>query len=207
MSIDFGVFMSLFNKSNIDYIIVGLGNPGAKYSETRHNAGFMAIDYIVRQTNDKEKLKHNALCIQTNLFNKKILLMKPQTFMNDSGRAVKEASDYYKVSADKIIVIFDDISLNPGQIRIRRNGSAGGHNGIKSIIEYLGTSDFPRIKVGVGAKPHPDYDLADWVLSKFPPSDMKKIQSVFSFISESADLMVNGKITDAMNKYNSKSAE
>lgn len=207
MSIDFGVFMSLFNKSNIDYIIVGLGNPGSKYSETRHNAGFMAIDYIVRQINDKEKIKHNALCIQTNLFNKKILLMKPQTFMNDSGRAVKEASDYYKVSADKIIVIFDDISLNPGQIRIRRNGSAGGHNGIKSIIEYLGTSDFPRIKVGVGAKPHPDYDLADWVLSKFPPYDMKKIQSVFSIISESAELIVNDKITEAMNKFNSKSVE
>ena len=197
--------MSFFNKSTIDYIIVGLGNPGPKYSETRHNAGFMAIDYIAKQTSDKEKLKHDALCIQTNFSSKKVLLMKPQTFMNDSGRAVRSAADYYKVPADKIIVIFDDISLNPGQIRIRRNGSAGGHNGIKSIIEYLGTSDFPRIKVGVGAKPHADYDLADWVLSKFPPNDMKKIQSVLTFVSEAAELMVNDKITDAMNNYNSKS--
>lgn len=197
--------MSFFSKSSIDYIIVGLGNPGPKYAETRHNAGFISIDYIKGKTAEREKIKHDALCIQTKILDKKVLLMKPQTFMNDSGRAVFSATDYYKVPSENVIVIFDDISLNPGQMRIRRNGSAGGHNGIKSIIEYLGTSDFPRIKIGVGAKPNPEYDLADWVLSKFPSSDMKKIETLLPGVWDAVELIVNGKINDAMNKYNSKS--
>ena len=133
--------------------------------------------------------------------------MKPQTFMNDSGRAVRSAVDYYKVPVENVIVIFDDISLNPGQMRIKRNGSAGGHNGIKSIIEYLSSSDFPRIKVGVGAKPHSDYDLADWVLSKFTPADRKKIDEILPNVADAVELIVNGKINDSMNKYNSKSAD
>ncbi len=199
--------MIFSNKNTIDYIVVGLGNPGTKYSETRHNAGFISIDYIRNQTHDQEKIKHNALCTQTKIYNKKILLIKPQTFMNDSGRAVFSAANYYKVPAEKIIVIFDDISLNPGQMRIRRNGSAGGHNGIKSIIEYLGTSDFPRIKIGVGAKPHSDYDLAEWVLSKFSTMEMKKIDSLLPSVSDALDLIVNDKINDAMNKYNSKATD
>lgn len=199
--------MKLFGKSNVDYIVVGLGNPGVKYSETRHNVGFMSIDYIKEKTIEKEKIKHDALCIMTQLFDKKILLMKPQTFMNNSGMAVRSAADYYNVPAERIIVIFDDISLNPGQIRIKRNGSAGGHNGIKSIIEHIGTSDFPRIKIGVGAKPHPDYDLADWVLSKFPPQDAKKINMVLPWVSDAVNNIVNGKINDAMNNYNSKSVD
>lgn len=196
--------MSFFNKSTIDYIVVGLGNPGTKYTYTRHNAGFMAIDFAVKQTTDKEKIKHDALCVQTNMFGKKILFMKPQTFMNDSGRAVRSAADYYKVSPENILVIFDDISLNPGQMRIRRNGSAGGHNGIKSIIEYLGSSDFPRIKVGVGAKPSEDYDLADWVLSKLSNTEQDKIQAIFPWILQSIELITNGKINEAMNSFNSK---
>ena len=130
--------------------------------------------------------------------------MKPQTFMNDSGRAVRSAADYYKVSPENILVIFDDISLNPGQIRIRRNGSAGGHNGIKSIIEYLGSSEFPRIKIGVGAKPSEDYDLADWVLSKLSTSEQEKIQSVLPWVLQSIELITNGKINEAMNCFNSK---
>ncbi len=198
--------MGIFSKSTIDYIVVGLGNPGAKYAETRHNAGFISIDYIINKTNEKEKIKHDSLCVQTRFDGKKILFMKPQTFMNDSGRAVYSAAKYYNVPAENIIVVFDDISLEPGQMRIRRNGSAGGHNGIKSIIEYLNSSDFPRIKVGVGAKPHADYDLADWVLSKFPASDQKKIDSLLPWVEDAVKLIVNDKINDAMNKYNSKTA-
>ncbi|MBE6649367.1 MAG: aminoacyl-tRNA hydrolase [Ruminococcaceae bacterium] len=198
--------MGIFSKSTIDYIVVGLGNPGAKYAETRHNAGFISIDYIINKTNEKEKIKHDSLCVQTRFDGKKILFMKPQTFMNDSGRAVYSAAKYYNVPAENIIVIFDDISLEPGQMRIRRSGSAGGHNGIKSIIEYLNSSDFPRIKVGVGAKPHADYDLADWVLSKFPASDRKKIDSLLPWVEDAVKLIVNDKINDAMNKYNSKTA-
>ncbi len=199
--------MGFFNKSNIDYIVVGLGNPGTKYAETRHNAGFISIDYIKEKTSDREKIKHDALCVITQLFGKKLLLMKPQTFMNNSGLAVSNAAEYYNVPAENIIVIFDDISLNPGQIRIKRSGSAGGHNGIKSIIEYLETSEFPRIKIGVGAKPHPDYDLADWVLSKFPDGDKKKIYSILPWVADAVESIVNGKINDAMNKYNSKSVD
>ncbi len=196
--------MGIFSKSTVDYIVVGLGNPGSKYSETRHNAGFISIDYIIGKTSEKEKIKHDALCIQTRFENKKILFMKPQTFMNDSGRAVSSAVKYYNVPAENVIVIFDDISLEPGQMRIRRNGSAGGHNGIKSIIEYLGSSNFPRIKVGVGAKPHADYDLADWVLSKFPSSERIKIDLLLPYVEDAVRLIINGKINDAMNKYNSK---
>ena len=196
--------MSIFFKSTVDYIVVGLGNPGPKYSDTRHNVGFMSIDYIKGKFFEKEKIKHDALCTQTKISDKKVLLMKPQTFMNDSGRSVRSAVDYYKVPIQNVIIIFDDISLAPGQLRIRRNGSAGGHNGIKSIIEHLGSSEFPRIKVGVGNKPHPEYDLADWVLSKFPQSDRKKIDSVFPFIYDAVELILNDKINDAMNKFNGK---
>ncbi|MBO7254370.1 MAG: aminoacyl-tRNA hydrolase [Clostridia bacterium] len=199
--------MLFFGKNSVDYIVVGLGNPGAKYSETRHNAGFISIDYFINKYKLKEKIKFDSLFCVENVFGKKVLFLKPQTFMNDSGRAVYSAAKYYGVPAENIIVIFDDISLNPGQLRIRRNGSAGGHNGIKSIIEYLQSSDFPRIKIGVGAKPHIDYDLADWVLSKFPSSDRKKIDSLLPWIEDCVDMIVNGKISDAMNKYNSKNVE
>lgn len=199
--------MLFFGKNSVDYIVVGLGNPGTKYAETRHNAGFISIDHFINKYKLKEKIKFDSLFCVENVFGKKVLFLKPQTFMNDSGRAVYSAAKYYGVPAENIIVIFDDISLNPGQLRIRRNGSAGGHNGIKSIIEYLQSSDFPRIKIGVGAKPHPDYDLADWVLSKFPSSDRKKIDSLLPWIEDCVDMIINGKISDAMNKYNSKTAE
>lgn len=199
--------MGLFKKSTVDYIIVGLGNPGDKYSGTRHNVGFMAVDYIINNSKEKAKIKHEALCTKMDFSDKKVMFIKPQTFMNESGRAVSSAAKYYNVPAERIIVIFDDISLNPGMIRIRRNGSAGGHNGIKSIIEYLNSSDFPRIKIGVGSKPHPDYDLASWVLSRFPENEKKKIDSVMPFVSDACELLINEKINDAMNKYNSKTLE
>ncbi len=196
--------MGLFTKNTVDYIVAGLGNPGEKYSETRHNVGFMLLDYILKNTNEKLRIKHDSLCARITFAGKKLLIMKPQTFMNDSGRAISNAADYYKVPADRIIVVFDDISLEPGQMRIKRNGSAGGHNGIKSIIEYLGSTEFPRIKIGVGAKPHPDYDLADWVLSKIPHSERDKIEKLFPDISDALSLISNDRINDAMNKYNSK---
>ncbi len=196
--------MGLFTRNTVDYIVAGLGNPGEKYSETRHNVGFMLLDYILKNANEKPKIKHDSLCARVTFSEKKLLIMKPQTFMNDSGRAIYSAANYYKVPPEKIIVIFDDISLEPGQMRIRRNGSAGGHNGIKSIIEYLNSTEFPRIKIGVGAKPHPDYDLADWVLSKIPPSEKEKIEKLFPDISEAISLILSDKINDAMNKFNSK---
>lgn len=199
--------MGLFSKSTIDYIIVGLGNPGEKYADTRHNVGFNSVDYITKDSREKYKIKHDSLCIKSDMCGKKVLFLKPQTFMNDSGRAVSSAAKYYNVPASNIIVIFDDISLEPGHLRIKRNGSAGGHNGIKSVIEYLGSSDFPRIKIGVGAKPHPDYDLASWVLSRFPQSDRKKLDLIMPWISDAVELLVCDKIGEAMNKYNSKSVD
>ena len=158
----------LFQKSNISWIVVGLGNPGSQYDRTRHNVGFRAIDALADSLGVKiNRSRFRALTATAVIGGEKVLLLKPQTFMNASGLAVEPAAAYYKVPTDRILVIFDDISLPIGKIRIRADGSAGGHNGLKSLISALGRQDFPRIKVGVGAKPHPDYDLADWVLSKF----------------------------------------
>ena len=196
-----------FSKPSIDYIVVGLGNPGPKYEDTRHNVGFISIDHILKKVSAKEKIKHESLCSVVSMENKKVLLLKPQTFMNDSGRAVYSAAKYYNVPVENIIVIFDDICLSPGQLRIKRDGSAGGHNGIKSIIEYLQSNNFPRIKVGVGEKPHPDYNLADWVLSRFPQADRTKIDQLLPWVEDSVGLIIQGKISDAMNKYNSKRVE
>ncbi len=199
--------MLFFGKGPVDFIVVGLGNPGSKYAETRHNVGFISIDHFINKYKSREKIKFDSLSFIETVSGKKVLFLKPQTFMNDSGRAVYSAAKYYGVPAENIVVIFDDICLNPGQLRIRRNGSAGGHNGIKSIIEYLQSSEFPRIKIGVGAKPHPDYDLANWVLSKFPSADRKKIDALLPWVEECVDLIINGKIDDAMNKYNSKTVD
>ena len=153
------------------YIIVGLGNPTSKYDKTRHNVGFDTIDALAdKYSINVNNAKHKALCGQGIIDGEKVLLMKPQTFMNLSGEAVKQAAAFYKVPAENIIVIFDDVSLDVGKMRIRLKGSAGGHNGIKSIIAHMGDS-FPRVKMGVGEKPHPEYDLADWVLSHFSKDD------------------------------------
>ena len=166
----------LFQKSNISWIIVGLGNPGSQYDRTRHNVGFRAMDALADSLGVKiNRSRFRALTATAVIGGEKVLLMKPQTFMNASGMAVEPAAAFYKVPADRILVIFDDISLPIGKIRIRADGSAGGHNGLKSLISSLGRQDFPRIKVGVGAKPHPDYDLADWVLSKFSAKEEKDL--------------------------------
>ena len=166
----------LFQKSNISWIIVGLGNPGSQYDRTRHNVGFRAMDALADSLGVKiNRSRFRARTATAVIGGEKVLLMKPQTFMNASGMAVEPAAAFYKVPADRILVIFDDISLPIGKIRIRADGSAGGHNGLKSLISSLGRQDFPRIKVGVGAKPHPDYDLADWVLSKFSAKEEKDL--------------------------------
>lgn len=200
----------MFNKfkktdsSVYEYLIVGLGNPGAKYETTRHNIGFLCVTKMEDEFGFKaKKLKFHALIGDTRIGNHKVLVMKPQTMMNNSGVAVKECADFYKLPPEKIIVIFDDISLEPGKLRIKRKGSAGGHNGIKSIIAHLGSENFPRIKMGVGAKPHPDYDLADWVLSNFPKKDIPLMRDAIDCACDALPLILNGDIEAAMSKYNS----
>lgn len=190
--------------STYDYLVVGLGNPGAKYETTRHNAGFLCIEKMEDEYGFKaKKLKFHALIGDTKIANKKILVMKPQTMMNNSGVAISECASFYKIPPQNIIVIFDDISLDPGKLRIKRKGSAGGHNGIKSIIAHLGTEEFPRIKLGVGKKPHPDYDLADWVLSNFPKNDIPLVREAIDNALGALELMVKGDTETAMSKYNS----
>ena len=187
----------------IEYIIVGLGNPGIQYENTRHNAGFMAVSALEKKYNFSVKNhKFKALVGDTKIGGKRCLVMKPETYMNNSGEAVELAMNFYKIPLENVIVMFDDISLEPSQMRIRRKGSAGGHNGLKSIIALCGGDDFPRIKIGVGKKPHPDYDLADWVLGKFSSEDQTKIDDVCEKACQAAELMVQGKISDAMNRFN-----
>ncbi len=190
----------------VEYMIVGLGNVGPKYENTRHNAGFMTIDAVAAAYNCKvDRLKHKAMLGEAMISGKRCLLMKPTTFMNNSGEAVAEAMRFYKIPPERVIVIFDDISLEPGGLRIRRKGSDGGHNGIKSIICETGEDAFPRIKVGVGKKPRPDYDLAAWVLSKFTDSEQEKLQESIRNACEAIKLMVGGEIDRAMNLYNRQS--
>ncbi len=189
---------------SVDYIVVGLGNPGSKYENTRHNAGFLAVDAMGEKFGFKvDKLRFKSLCGQTVIGGKKVLFMKPTTFMNLSGEAVRAAMEYYKVSLSNVIVIYDDISLEPGKLRIRRKGSHGGHNGIKSIIYITGYDEFPRIKLGVGAKPHPEYDLADWVLSKFTKKETEDLSIALKNCGEIVSLISEGNMDEAMNKYNS----
>ena len=192
------------NNSAYDYIIVGLGNPGAKYEMTRHNAGFLAMDLLAIEENlNIKKLKHHSLVCDAVIAGKRCLLMKPQTMMNNSGEAVGEASRFYKISAENIIVLYDDISLDVGQTRIRRKGSAGGHNGIKSIISHLGSENFPRVKIGVGKKPTPEYDLVNWVLGKFPKEAQNDLKSALENTVKAVRLIVDDDIDRAMNLYNS----
>ena len=187
----------------ISHIIVGLGNPGDKYKYTRHNAGFLALSYMSQKLNaDITKSKFKALYTECVIGEKRVLLMLPQTFMNLSGEAVRAAMDFYKIPVENVLVIFDDISLSCGKLRIRKNGSAGGHNGIKSIIEHTGSDAFPRIKIGVGEKPHPEMDLADWVLSSFTQDEQKVLFDKFENVFKASELIIKGDITSAMNKYN-----
>lgn len=190
--------------SNISWIIAGLGNPEPKYEITRHNAGFLAIDRIADNANVSiKKMKFHALIGEAELGGERCLLLKPLTYMNKSGEAIAEAMRYYQIPPERVLILFDDISLDPGKLRIRQKGSAGGHNGIKSIIEMTKSSDFPRIKIGVGKKPHPDYDLADWVLSKFKKDELPLMDEAFTNAADAAVMIVSGSIDRAMNRYNS----
>ena len=188
--------------ANITYIVAGLGNPGAEYEKTRHNAGFMAIDKIAEDAGVKiSRLKFRALTAEASIGGARVLLMKPQTFMNSSGEAIGEAAAFYKIPPENIIILHDEISFGVGAMRIRRKGSAGGHNGLKSIIEHLSSDNFPRIKIGIGQKPRPDYDLVSWVLGKFPEAEIAALKEEFPRIKDSVTLIIEGKIEEAMCKY------
>ena len=194
-----------FNQpKGIDWLVVGLGNPGRKYEGTRHNAGFLAADALAKKTGiTVDRLKFHALIGDGMCGEKRILLAKPQTFMNLSGQAVDEIMQFYKIPPERLLVKCDDISLEPGKLRIRRKGSHGGQNGIRNIIDMVETSDFCRIKLGVGAKPHPDYNLADWVLSHFTANECREMEQSAQNAADAAALIVNGQIDKAMNLYNS----
>ena len=186
----------------ISAIIVGLGNPGKEYERTRHNVGFVAIDHLAKQLGVKiDRLRFHALTAEARIGDKRVLLMKPQTYMNNSGTAVAEAASFYKIDPSMVLVLHDEISFEPGLLRIRRKGSAGGHNGLKSIIAHLPGENFPRIKIGVGQKPSPNYDLADWVLGRFPQADEEKIRCRLDDICEAVKMIVSGKIDDAMMRF------
>ena len=189
----------------VEYMIVGLGNPGSQYENTRHNAGFLAIDYIASSKGIRiDRAKFKALTAITEISGKGVLLVKPQTFMNLSGEAVGEAARFYKLPAENIIVISDDISLDVGRLRVRRKGSDGGHNGLKSINAHLGSDAYPRIKVGVGQKPHPDFELADWVLSVFDKSDTESLAQTYPRILAGVEKIVSGDVEGAMQLCNGK---
>lgn len=193
----------MFRSDKEHWLIVGLGNPGRDYAHTRHNAGFRALDVLAQKLGCKiDKLKFQGLYCQTGYEGKKLFLLKPQTYMNLSGRSVLQLSAYYNIPPQKIVVLFDDISLPPGRLRVRPNGSAGGHNGIKSIIAELGSQDFPRVKIGVGAKAHPDQDLADWVLSGFTAQEEKALESALSRAADAALTIVDDGVPKAADRFN-----
>ena len=186
----------------LTWVVAGLGNPGLEYENTRHNAGFLTMDELAKQCGVKlDQMKFKSDCGEAMLGEVRCLLMKPTTYMNLSGDAIAAAANFYKIPPEQVLVIYDDISLPPGKLRLRRKGSAGGHNGIKSIIAQLGTEEFPRIRVGVGAKPNPQYDLADWVLSKFSEEDMTALQPALEHAADAAKKIVSGDMNGAMNLY------
>ena len=191
--------------SPVEYIIVGLGNPGLQYAVTRHNAGFILIDALAEKYSVKiDRAKYKALVAEATVCGKRVLLMKPQTFMNLSGEAVGEAARFYKIDPSHVIVLSDDISLDVGKLRVRRKGSAGGHNGLKSINEHLGSEDYPRFKIGVGQKPHPDYDLASWVLSNFSSDEQKALAELKDTVAAGIEKALLGDIDGAMQICNKK---
>lgn len=191
------------NTSGVEWLLVGLGNPGDKYDNTRHNVGFAAIDQLAEELRvPVQKLKYRALTQTVELGGAKVLLMKPITYMNLSGEAVGEAARFFKIPADHVLVLSDDVSLPVGKLRIRKGGSAGGHNGLKSIIQHLGTDQFPRVKIGVGEKPHPDYDMADWVLGKFAGEDLKTISQAIQRAGKAAECYIHDGPDQAMNRFN-----
>lgn len=193
----------LFRKPACDWLLVGLGNPGDHYAKTRHNVGFRAIDALAKRLGVKvDRAKFRGLYGQAVFEGQKLILLKPQTFMNNSGLSVMDAARFYKLPPERVIVIFDDISLDVGRLRVRADGSAGGHNGIKSIIGGLNSQAFPRVKIGVGAKPHPDYELADWVLSNFSASEETMLAPAIERAAEAALAVLTDGVPAAANRFN-----
>ena len=188
--------------SPVEYIVAGLGNIGKQYERTRHNAGFLAIDALAASLGVKiDRVKFHSTVAEATVSGKRLLLMKPTTLMNNSGVAIGEAAAFYKIPPERVIVLVDDISLSPGVIRIKRKGSAGGHNGLKSIIAHLSSEEFPRIKIGVGQKPTPEYDLVNWVLGVFSAEDAAKISARHPDVQSAVCEIISGNIDGAMNKY------
>lgn len=187
----------------VEWLIVGLGNPGREYAATRHNIGFITVDRLAQKEHfEIKKIKFKSLIGETVLAGKRCIVMKPSTFMNNSGEAVGECARFYKIEPQHILVIYDDINFEPGVMRIRKKGSDGGHNGMKSIIYHLGSNEFARVRMGVGAKPRPEYNLADWVLSAFSESEIKALEPAVDNACEAVKQIVAGEIDNAMNRYN-----
>lgn len=194
-----------FSKGGAEWIVAFLGNPGLKYNGTRHNAGFMAADAMEKKLGVRiNKMRFKALTQTVDIGSHKVLLMKPQTYMNLSGDAIAQAAKFYKVPPERVIVVSDETALPIGKLRIRRGGSAGGHNGLKSIIARLGTDQFPRIRLGVGAPPHPDYDMADWVLAAFKGQDAADMEAVAEKAAGAVACYITEGADKAMNKFNTR---
>ena len=195
--------MAFFKKVPVSWIVVGLGNPGPKYENTRHNVGFLVADELASRAGERiHKAKHHALTAAVTLGGQGVLLMKPTTYMNLSGEAVGDAARFYKIPADHVLVISDDTDLPQGKLRFRKSGSAGGHNGLKSIIQHLGSDGFPRLKVGVGGKPHPDYDMADWVLGQLKGEDKKVMDEAVKRAADGVECFLKDGLDKAMNRFN-----
>ncbi len=189
----------------VEYIIAGLGNPGKQYENTRHNAGFLAIDYIAEKKGVKiDRARFEGLTAVTEICGKGVLLLKPQTYMNNSGQSVEAAARFYKVAPQNVIVISDDVNLDVARLRVRKSGSAGGQKGLADIINYLGTEDIPRLRVGVGKKPHPEFDMKDWVLSRFDTKDLEAIAQAYPKVLGGIEKMICGDFDGAMQLCNSK---
>lgn len=196
----------LFGSSGgVTWLVVFLGNPGLKYENTRHNAGFMAADAMAEKQNVRiDRARFKALTATCRIGDEQVMLMKPQTFMNLSGEAVREAVNFYKIPADHVIVVSDEIALPIGKLRIRKKGSAGGHNGLKNIIANLGTEEFPRMRLGVGAPPHPEFEMVDWVLSSFRGQDLEDMKASAAKAADAAECYIREGADRAMNKFNTK---
>ena len=186
-----------------EWLVAGLGNPGKKYEGTRHNAGFDALDFLARRWNaPTPRVKFEGLCCQAAVNGHKVVLLKPQTFMNLSGRSIAAAAAFYKIDPARVVVLCDDVTQSPGRVRIRPSGSAGGHNGLKDIIARLDSQDFVRVRLGVGEKPNPEYDLADWVLGRISGADRKAFESRLEDVANAVELIMDGKLSEAQNRYN-----